>query len=114
MLAPNGRPEFFEYQSCCSLTLRSATRLNPFQYHSSSFRHRDQSCLIPVGFPTQVLSFHHLQHVGACDARAKKAVAINLADVSDLVADRRDLADGSQESLLRVLALAEAATGLLL
>jgi len=34
--------------------------------------------------------------------------------VSDLVADRRDLADGSQESLLRVLVLAEAATGLLL
>jgi hypothetical protein len=28
----------------------------------------------------------HLQHVGACDTRAEKAVAINLADLSDLAA----------------------------
>jgi hypothetical protein len=39
---------------------------------------------------------------------------INFADVSDLVADRRDLVDSSKESLFRVLAFAEATTGLLL
>jgi hypothetical protein len=41
-----------------------------------------------------------LQHVGACDARAKKTVAINLADVRYLVADRRDPADGRLQPLL--------------
>ena len=55
----------------------------------------------------------HLQHVRACDAHPKKAVALNLADVGDLVADGRNLADGSLESLFRVLCPAEAATGLL-
>lgn len=55
----------------------------------------------------------HLQHVGACDAGAKKAVPLNLADVGDLVADGRNLADGSLESLLRVLRPAETATSLL-
>jgi len=59
-------------------------------------------------------ALQHLQHVGACDARAKKAVALNLADMGDLVADRRNLANSSQESLFRVFCPAEAATGLLL
>jgi hypothetical protein len=36
-----------------------------------------------------------IDHVGACDARTKKAVAINLTDVSDLVTDWSNLADGS-------------------
>ena len=55
-----------------------------------------------------------LQHVSASNACTKQAVALDLADVGDLVPDRRDVADGSQESLLRVLGPAEAATGLLL
>jgi hypothetical protein len=55
----------------------------------------------------------HLQHVGACYARAKKAIALNLTDVGNLVADGRNLADGSLESLLRVLCPAEAPTGIL-
>jgi len=53
----------------------------------------------------------HLQHVGACDARAEKAVGLNLADVSDLVTDRRDLADGRLKPLLCVRRTAEAVTG---
>lgn len=53
------------------------------------------------------------QHVGACDARAKKAIALNLADVGNLVADGCNLADGSLESLLRVPCPAQPATGLL-
>jgi hypothetical protein len=53
--------------------------------------------------PNSGLDLDHLQHVGTGNARAKKAVAINFADVSDLVADWRDLADSGKESLLRVL-----------
>jgi hypothetical protein len=55
----------------------------------------------------------HLQHVGACDARAKKAVAINLADMSDLVADRRDLADGRLKPLLSIQCTAQTAASIL-
>ncbi|MEO8605174.1 MAG: hypothetical protein ABI629_21580, partial [bacterium] len=55
----------------------------------------------------------HLQQVSACDARAKETVLLNLAHVGDLVADRRNLADRSLESLLRVLCPAKAATCLL-
>ena len=63
--------------------------------------------------PPLVHVLQHLQHVGACDARAKKAVAINLADVSDLVADRRDLADGRLKPLLYVRRTAQTATSIL-
>jgi hypothetical protein len=55
----------------------------------------------------------HLQYVGACDARAKKAVAINLADVSDLVANRRDLANGGLKTLLSVGCTAQTLTSML-
>ena len=44
---------------------------------------------------------------------AKKAVVLNLADVGDLVTDRRNMADGSLESCLWVLYSGEAATSLL-
>ena len=54
-----------------------------------------------------------LQHVGACDARAKKAVAINLADVSDLVADRRDSVEGRLKPLLHVGRIAQTAPSIL-
>jgi hypothetical protein len=55
----------------------------------------------------------HPDHVGACDTGAKKSVAIDLADVGDLVADGCNLADGSLEPLLGVLRpIKKPATGL--
>ena len=56
---------------------------------------------------------HHLQHVGACDARAKKTVAINLADVSDLAADGRDSFEGGLKPLLCVRRIAQTAPSIL-
>jgi hypothetical protein len=58
-------------------------------------------------------SSQHLQYVSACDARAKKPVAINLAHVSDFVAERRDLADGRLKPLLSVQFAAQMVTGIL-
>ena len=58
-------------------------------------------------------ALQHLQHVGACERRAKKTVLINLADVSDLVADRRDLADGGLKPLLSVRRTAQTVTSML-
>ena len=55
----------------------------------------------------------HLQYVGACDARTKKPVAINLADVSNLVTDRRNLADGRLQPLLSVRFPTQTAAGIL-
>jgi hypothetical protein len=55
----------------------------------------------------------HFQHVCACDTRAKKPVAINLPDVSDFVADRRDLADGRLKPLLSVQRAAQTVTSIL-
>ena len=59
-------------------------------------------------------AFQHLQNVGAGDARAQEPVAVDLADVGDLVTDRCDLGDSSREALLRILCAAEAGTRLLL
>ena len=60
------------------------------------------------------LAFHHLQNVGACDARSHESITINLSDVSDLVPYRCNLVDSSQESLLRILRASEPAARLLL
>src|SRR5947208_176605 len=55
----------------------------------------------------------HLQHVGASDARTKKPIAINLADVSNLIADRRNLTDGRLKPLLAVQRAAQTLTSIL-
>jgi hypothetical protein len=58
-------------------------------------------------------ALQHLQHIGACELRAKKAVVINLADVSDLVADRRDLTYGRLKTLLCIQRTAQTVTSIL-
>ena len=58
-------------------------------------------------------AMHHFQHVVACDGRAKKAVAIDLADMSDLVADRRDSVEGGLKPLLNVGGIAQTAPSIL-
>ena len=58
-------------------------------------------------------AFQHLQHVTACDARTKKPVAINLANVSNLVTDRRDLTDSRLKPLLAVRRAAKTETSIL-
>ena len=45
----------------------------------------------------------HFQQVGACDARTKKAVAVNFTDVRNLIADRPDLVYDRLKPLLSVL-----------
>ena len=55
-----------------------------------------------------------MQYVGARDARAKQAIATDLADVGDFVADRRNLVDGRRKPLLQVGRIAQAVTRLLL
>ena len=49
----------------------------------------------------------HLQHFGTRNTRAKKALAVYLAHVSDFITDRCDLAHGRLEPLLRVRRTAE-------
>jgi hypothetical protein len=50
--------------------------------------------------PDSSPALQHFQHFRTCDARAKKAVAINSADMGDLVADRGGLADSRLKPLL--------------
>lgn len=52
--------------------------------------------------PGSAAASKHLQYVGARDARAKQAIAINLSDMGDFVADGRNLVDGRKDPLLRV------------
>jgi hypothetical protein len=59
-------------------------------------------------------ALNHLQYVGACEVRAKKAVLINLADVSNLVADRHNLAKGGLKPLLCIRLIAQTMTNILL
>ena len=52
--------------------------------------------------PESGSAFQHLKHIVACDAGAKKALAIDLTDVSDFVANWRDRSDGRLKSLLSI------------
>jgi hypothetical protein len=72
-----------------------------------------QTCRVDYSSLDSGSAFQHLQHVSACDARTKKAVAVNLADVSNLVTDRRDLADGRLKPLLSVRRSAKTVTSIL-
>src|SRR6266702_304770 len=58
-------------------------------------------------------AFQHLQHVSAREARTKKAVSINFADMSDLVTDRRDLGDSGLKPLFRIRRATEMVTSIL-
>ena len=60
------------------------------------------------------LTSQHLQDVCARHARAKETIAIDFANMSDLVPDGCDLINSGQESRLRILYAAEASTRLLL
>src|SRR4029434_1494394 len=55
----------------------------------------------------------HFEQVEACEPCPKKAVAVNFADVSNLVTDRCDLADGRLKPLLYVLRFAQTVTTIL-
>ena len=57
-------------------------------------------------------ALEHLQQVGARDARAQKAIAVNFPNMCDLIADRCNLVEGNLEPLFRVVRPTEAATGL--
>ena len=57
-------------------------------------------------------AFQHLKHIVACDADAKEALPIDLADVSDFVAGRGDDGDGSLESPLSIRCCAQAETSM--
>ncbi len=56
---------------------------------------------------------HHLQNVGARDARTTEPVAIHLANVSDLVTNRCDLADQRLKPLLWIRYSTETLTSIL-
>ena len=55
----------------------------------------------------------HLQHIGAGHAGPKKAFAINLSNVSDLVPNRGNLADGGLKPLLYIGGTAQMMTRIL-